>query len=75
MGMNLETLEAEALKLSAADRTHLLERLVVSLDADAEVEAAWFQETERRQAEIESGAIVLVPGEEAMGRLRARLKL
>ncbi len=78
MGMNLEALEAEVLKLSPVDRTHLLERLMVSLDADAdadaEVENEWRLEAERREAEMASGEVAAVPGEEAMGRLRARLK-
>ncbi len=74
MGMNLEALESEVLKLSPVDRTHLLERLMVSLDADAEVENEWRLEAERRETEMASGAVAAVPGEEAMGRLRARLK-
>ena len=74
MGMNLEALEAEVLKLSPVDRTHLLERLMVSLDADAEVENEWRLEAERREAEMASGEVAAVPGEEAMGRLQARLK-
>lgn len=72
--MNLEALEAEVLKLSPTDRTHLLERLIGSLDADAENNATWEQEAERRQADIESGKVALVSGEEAMARLRKSLK-
>jgi putative addiction module component (TIGR02574 family) len=72
--MNLEALEAEVLKLSPADRTHLLERLISSLDADAKIEAAWEQEAERRQTDIESGKVSMVAGEEAMARLKERLK-
>ncbi len=73
MSRNLEALEAEVLSLSPVDRTHLLERLIVSLDEDAEVEAEWRIEAERRESELPSGAVVPVPGEEAMSRLRARL--
>jgi putative addiction module component (TIGR02574 family) len=73
MTTNLETLEAEALKLSPADRSHLLERLIVSLDTDPEVEAAWAKEADRRQAELDAGAVAAVSGEEAVARLRARL--
>lgn len=36
----LEILEAEVLQLTAADRSHLLERLIASLDPDPEVETA-----------------------------------
>ena len=73
MASSLETLEAEVLKLSSADRSHLLERLVASLDPDAEVEKAWEQEADRREAALQSGAVTAVPGNEAMGRLRAKL--
>lgn len=73
MSKNLESLEAEVRRLSAVDRTHLLERLIVSLDEDAEVEEEWRVEAERREAELASGAVVAVPGAEAMSRLRTRL--
>ncbi len=74
INLNLEALEAEVLKLSSADRSHLLERLIGSLDADAAIDAAWEQEAERRQMDIESGKVTLVSGEEAMPRLREKLK-
>ena len=70
---NLEALEAEVLKLAPADRSHLLERLVASLDLDPEVEEAWEREADRREAELESGSVAAVPGDEAMARLRSRL--
>jgi hypothetical protein len=69
----LEVLEAEALKLVPADRSHLLERLIASLDADAEVEAAWELEADRREASLESGSTIEVPGQEALIRLRSKL--
>ncbi|MDD5297323.1 MAG: addiction module protein [Rhodocyclaceae bacterium] len=70
---SLETLEA--LKLGSAEKAHLPERLLASLDVDADVEEAWEKEADRREAELESGAAVAVPGHEAMARLRARLSL
>lgn len=73
MSTSLELLEAEALKLTPADRAHLLERLVASLDSDPEIEAAWEKEADRREAELESGSVSEVPGHEAMARLRSRL--
>ncbi len=54
MSSTVETLEAEALQLSAAERARLVERLIASLDIDPEVEEAWASEVERRNAEIES---------------------
>ena len=73
MSTSLEILEAEALKLAPTDRTHLLARLVASLDLDPEIEEAWTLEADRRQAELESGVAAFVPGHEAIARLRARL--
>jgi putative addiction module component (TIGR02574 family) len=71
--MSTEALEAEILKLAPADRSHLLERLIASLDSNPEIEDAWERETDRREAELESGSVTAVPGSEAVARLRARL--
>src|SRR3989338_9655591 len=70
---NLEVLEAEVLQLPPVERSHLLERLIASLDSDPEVEEAWEREANRREAELESGSISAVSGHEAIARLRARL--
>ena len=69
----LEARTAEALQLSESDRSHLLERLILSLDLDLAVEQAWQCEAARRDAELESGAVQPVSGDEVMARLRARL--
>lgn len=73
MPTNLEVLEAEVLQLAPVERSHLLERLIASIDSDPEVEEAWEREADRREAELESGLIAAVPGQEAIVRLRARL--
>lgn len=73
MNTNLEVLEAEVLKLAQVDRSHLIERLIASLDIDPEVEEAWAREADRRDAELGSGLSVAVPGQEAIARLRAKL--
>jgi hypothetical protein len=70
---NLEVLEAEVLQLPLVERSHLLERLIASLDDDPEVEAAWEREADRRESELESGSVLAVSGREAVARLRARL--
>ena len=74
MSTTLEVLEAEVLSLSATDRSWLLERLITSLDTDPEVEEAWMREAERREAEIESGTAALVPGKEALAKIRANIR-
>lgn len=74
MSLTVEALEAEALNLSAAERARLVEKLIVSLDAEPDVEAAWAVVIERRHAEMESGAISLLPGAETLARLKAEFQ-
>lgn len=68
----LEVLEAQALKLSAADRSRLLERLLASLDVAPDVEAAWDDVADAREATLEAGQATAVPLDEAVARLEAR---
>lgn len=74
MSLTVEALEAEALNLSATERARLVEKLIVSLDAEPDVEVAWAVEIERRHAEIESGAIALLPGAEVLARLKTEFQ-
>ena len=74
MASSIEVLEAEALQLPAADRARLVERLIASLDIDPAIEEAWAAEVERRNAEIESGAVSLIPGPEALAELKAQFR-
>jgi putative addiction module component (TIGR02574 family) len=67
----VETLAAAALHLSPGERALLIQRLIASLDRDPEVEEAWAAEVERREAEIESGAVSLLPGPESLAKLKA----
>ena len=64
--MSVDELEHEALKLSHHERARLAERLLSSLDEDSEVEQAWRDETERRLADLESGAVQGVPVQQVM---------
>jgi putative addiction module component (TIGR02574 family) len=73
MPTQLEIVEAQAMQLTAAERNHLLERLIVSLDSDPDVEAAWEQLADQREAELEAGLAQAIPGDEVMARLRGRL--
>lgn len=70
----VETLEAAALHLPPGERARLIERLITSLDTDPEVEEAWAAEVERRQAEIESGAVSLLPGPETLAKLKTEFQ-
>ncbi len=72
MSISLDALQAQVLGLSKADRTQLLERLVVSLDVDAQAEEEWERVADVRDAELDSGRAAPVALEDAMTRLRAR---
>lgn len=74
MSSTVEILEAEALQLSATERGRLIERLIASLDADPGVDDAWAAEVERRNAEIESGAVSLIRGPDALAKLKTEFR-
>ncbi len=74
MPRTLEALQAEVMRLSSADRARLLDRLVASLDVDAEAEAAWDELADEREAELRSGGATAVPLDVAVARLEARFK-
>ena len=62
----------EAEQLSAPERAELADRLMESLAYDAAPEVAQAQTTEvrRRIAQLESGEVTLIPGEEALAQVR-----
>ena len=72
MAATFEALQAEVLRLPQGQRARLLERLMASLDQDAEVETAWDAEAARREAALDAGQVKAVPFDEAMARLEAR---
>lgn len=74
MEAQLEIIEAQALKLNTSERARLAQRLIASLDQDAEIEEAWAVEVERRIAEIESGRVQMIPAQDAIARARESLK-
>jgi len=62
----------EAEQLSAPERAELADRIVESLahDIPPDIAAAQTAEVRRRIAEVESGAVALIPGDEALARVR-----
>lgn len=72
MAATFEALQAEVLQLPQGQRARLLERLMASLDQDADMEAAWDAEAARREEEIDSGQVKALPFGEVMARLEAR---
>lgn len=69
----LEDIEAAALQLAPAERAHLAERLLVSLDEDDEILAAWVAEAERRGDAFDRGEMGAVDFDESIARLKAKL--
>jgi len=72
MEPTLDTVQAEAMKLSSADCVRLLDALLDCVDQDDEIERAWEQVADQRDGELESGAAVAVDGPTVVARLRAR---
>jgi hypothetical protein len=48
--------------------------LIASLDVDPGIDDAWAAEVERRNAQIESGAVSLISGPEAIAKLKAEFR-
>ncbi len=73
--MTLDSLEAEALKLTEDDRAALARALVASLDAPADAGAvgAWDDELLRRLADFEAGVATFVDRDELRAGLQARI--
>jgi len=51
----------------------LLGRLIETFDRDSKVEEAWLDEALRREQEVLSGRVKLVPGNAAVARIRSQL--
>ena len=68
----VEELSARAKTLPSTDRARLAEELLDSLqgDSDAEADAAWDREIERRVAEIEAGTVKLISAEDVHAEAR-----
>ena len=73
MPIAIDQLEAEVLSLSPADRAHLLERLIESFEPESKTQDAWVAVALHRQAGVLAGTVALVPGSDAVARVRARI--
>jgi putative addiction module component (TIGR02574 family) len=75
MGEQPNKLLQEALTLSADERAALAAALIETLEvgsADADVEAAWAAEIERRIADIDAGVVKTIPWPEARAAIVRR---
>lgn len=73
MTMSVHELQAQVLDLPAEDRARLLELLLASFEPKSKAQEAWMQLAVRRRDEVRSGKVAMVPGDEALARVRARL--
>ena len=75
MNSILAELEQKATQLSADDRAQLALFLLQSLETtdEGDIDEAWRVESERRLAQVESGEIQPVPGDDVFARVRRRL--
>ncbi len=73
MPLPVEDLEAQALSLPLDERARLVERLIASFEPRSKAQEAWLQLAASRQEDVRSGKTAMVPGDEALARVRARL--
>ena len=76
MTIALKKIQDDALKLPARSRARLAERLIMSLEgqADPDAERAWLDETERRSAELKKGKVTGIPAGKVFKKARAALR-
>ncbi|MDI1247937.1 MAG: addiction module protein [Lacunisphaera sp.] len=72
MPRQVSEIVAEARQLPYGERAALIEQLIADTakNIDPEIEKAWSDEALRRLAEMESGAVKPILGEEVMARAR-----
>lgn len=70
--MTLQQIMSEARQLPREEISQLFDLLLAESFAqpDPEIDAAWRVETRRRIAELESGQVKGIPGEQVMAELR-----
>ena len=76
MSPSAQKILEEALQLPPDEIDWLVESLLIKdkSPAEAEIEAAWDTEIKRRLDEIESGAVEMIPLDDVLARMDARLK-
>jgi len=72
--MRVEEITDEALSLPSEARALLADRLVESLDPeeDGYIHNLWVKEARRRLQELRSGAVIAIPGEDALAKIRKK---
>lgn len=73
MALPVHDLEAEILDLPAEDRARILELLIASFEPKSDAQKAWMNLALRRREEVRSGKVTMLPGDEALARVRSRI--
>jgi hypothetical protein len=73
MSVSVELLAQQVLQLAPAERARLLNQIIGSLDADSERDARWNALAAQRDAQADADPSLLVPGPEALARIRESL--
>jgi hypothetical protein len=73
MPTTVEDLAAQALRMPPEDRAKLVERLIASFEPRSPAEAEWLKLAASRRDDVRSGRLAMVPGNEALARVRARI--
>ena len=66
-------LHERVLSLPLDERAALAEVLLASLEPKSAAQQAWAQLASRRREDVRSGKVSMVPGEEAIARIRAKI--
>lgn len=76
MALSTLDLEEQALLLPTEERALLAEKLLMSLNfpVDPDIEAAWIAEAEKRRNAVLAGTSQAIPLEEALTKIRSRIK-
>ena len=76
MSTLFDEVQRQAQMLSPQEKAALAHQLIEELDSssDADVEALWIAESQRRYEAYRRGEIDSLPGDEVMARVRNRLK-
>lgn len=72
MSTRVEDLAAQALQLPVEDRAELVERLMASFEPGLVDQALWLRLARLRRDEVRSGKVAMVPGDEALARVRTK---
>ncbi len=73
MPTQVHELQAQVLRLPPEDRAHMLELLIASFEPKSKAQQAWLALAARRREDVRSGKTAMLPGSEALDRVRARI--